>query len=115
LIAQVLSELFNIWFKNSTKVDYFWYIAIGEVVVILPLCYLRDIKVFTKMHIVGDIAVLCTVFALGYNSIYDISQKSHFDFGSLKLINNHWYMVLGMCLTALEGVGVLLPLKVFFD
>lgn len=64
------------------------------------------------MHIVGDIAVLATVLSLGYSCIYDISNKSDFDFGKLKLINTEWYKVLGMCITSLEGIGVLLPVKV---
>ena len=64
------------------------------------------------MHLIGDIAVLATVVSLIYNSIYDISNKTDFNFKELKLVNNQWFKVLGMCVTSLEGIGVLLPVKV---
>jgi amino acid permease len=110
LMAQVLSDIFNFWF--NTDIHYYWYIAIGEVLVLLPICYVRNIKFFSNMHLVGDVAVLLTVGTLAYSSIYDISQKTDFNFGSLKLINSGWFKVLGMCITSLEGIGVLLPVKV---
>jgi proton-coupled amino acid transporter len=100
----------NKWFEN--EIDYFWYIAIAEVFILVPLCYIRNIKVFSSLHLIGDIAILCVVVALGYDSIYHISNNKDFDFGSLKLINNEWFKLLGLCVTSLEGIGVLLPVKV---
>jgi len=73
---------------------------------------MRNIKVFSNMHMIGDIAVLATIIALAYNSISDITKKTDFNFGDYDLINNEWYKVLGMCVTSLEGIGVLLPIKV---
>ncbi len=81
-------------------------------VIILPICYVRNIKIFSIMHLIGDIAVLCTVFALGYSAIYDMANAKDYDFRKLKMFNNEWYKILGMCITSLEGIGVLLPIKV---
>lgn len=110
-MAQVLSDIFNHWF--GTDIKYYWYIAIGELIIILPLCYLRDIKVFSNIHIIGDIAVLAVVISLGYAAISGIVEDPNWDFGRLDKFRNDWFKVLGMCVTSLEGIGVLLPVKVF--
>jgi len=109
LTATVINMLIQQWFELEG--DYYWYIAVGQVVIFIPLCFIRKIKYFGQVHLIGDIAVLATVIALLYNSIIQIKDNTSFDFSSFPLINSGWAKVVGMAVTMLEGVGVILPIK----
>jgi len=63
------------------------------------------------MHLIGDIAVLATVVALLVNSIDIISTKQDFHISDYPMVSSGWSKILGMSVTALEGVGVILPIK----
>ena len=76
------------------------------------MSYVRDISSFSKMHIVGDIAVLSTVIVLAIYSILNINNTPDFTIKNLPLMKSTWAKLLGMSVTMLEGVGVILPIKV---
>ena len=107
--------MFNIVLKTwlNTDTDFYWYIALAQFVIIFPLCFIRNIKVFSKLSIIGDVAVLLTLITLSYTSIKIISDDKNFNIDNLKLIDVGWAKVIGMCITSLEGIGVLLPIKVY--
>ena len=106
-----MGDIFSIWFGvNKEKI--YWYIALGLILILVPLCFIREITSFSKWHILGDFAVLSTVVVLAIFSIMKINETSSSNISDLKLINNNWAKLIGMSVTMLEGVGVILPIKV---
>jgi solute carrier family 36 (proton-coupled amino acid transporter) len=109
LITQIVNNMINLWF--GTKNNYYLEIAIVLGVILIPMCLVRNINKFSAMHIIGDIAVLATVFSLAYESISNISKDENFNYDNVKMFNTHWAKLLGMIITSLEGIGVILPIK----
>ena len=64
------------------------------------------------MHIIGDIALLMTLFCLLYEAIEKLQGKE-IDFNKLNLINKGWPILLGMSICGGEGINLILPLRVF--
>lgn len=109
LIATIVGLLLSEWFGIQND-KYYWLIGFVLLLILIPLCLLRNISAFTQMHIIGDIAVLSTIIALLVNSIGIISKDS-IDISKYKLIDSGWSKILAMSVTCLEGVGVILPIK----
>lgn len=109
LITQIVNNMINLWF--GTKNTYYLEIAIALGLILIPMCLVRNINKFSAMHIIGDIAVLATVFSLAYESITNISKDENFNYDNVKMFNTHWAKLLGMIITSLEGIGVILPIK----
>ena len=105
-----MNMIINSW--AGTNENYTWYIALVLCVLVIPVCLVRDITKFTFFHLLGDIAILATLIVLGYEAIHMISIDKNFNFDHLYLINSDWAKMLGMAVTSLEGVGVVLPIKV---
>lgn len=74
---------------------------------------MRKIEKFTVFHLIGDIALLATLFCLIFESIQALDGKK-INFSELKLISKGWPTLLGMGICSAEGIGLILPLKVFY-
>jgi hypothetical protein len=104
----------RIWTDNTgTDFHIYWYIGIGLFVLLIPMAMVRDISKFNKLHIIGDIAVISVVLTLAITSITLLvtgaSHGTHVD-----MVTENWPITLGMSITMLEGVGLVLPIKVLF-
>ncbi len=62
----------------------------------------------------GDLSLIATLVTLTYESIKTLSNNTEFDFNMLKLFNSKWPVLLGMGIASTEGIGLILPIKVFF-
>ena len=109
LITQIMNNMINSWL--GTNENYHLYIAICLGLILIPLCLLRNINKLASLHFIGDLAVLATVISLTYESISIISTDPNFNFDNIKMFNSGWAKLLGMSITALEGIGVVLPIK----
>ena len=98
----------------NTKVNYNWYIALAQAIIFIPLCMIRKIKKFSVYHIIGDIAVICTISALTYESIKTITSDKDYKLDNVKAYNENWAKLLGMAIASIEGIGVVLPIKVIY-
>ncbi len=112
LIASVMDEIFHKWFDIPKETHFYFYFGIAMIIIFVPLCYIRDISSFSRMHLIGDIAVLSTVIVLAIFSIFKINSVPNFSVSHLPLIKSTWAKVIGMSVTMLEGAGVILPIKV---
>jgi proton-coupled amino acid transporter len=109
IMTQVIDSLIKVWFKTTET--YYIYIACGLGVILIPMCLVRKISKFSNLHIIGDISILCTVSVLAYESINSASKDNSFNLNRLPLISSGWAKLMGMCITSLEGIGVILPIK----
>lgn len=109
LITQIVNNMINLWLGNNE--NYYLYIAISLGVILIPLCLIRNISKLSSLHFIGDLAVLATVISLTYESISLISSDPNFNLDNIKMFNSGWATLLGMSITALEGIGVILPIK----
>lgn len=107
-----MNRMLRMWFE--TEFDYTWYIALVITIIVVPLCLIRDISKFSFAHFIGDLAVLLTVVCLAYETIAQMIGDPTFNIDNVKMFNSHWYKLLGMSITSLEGIGVVLPIKVRF-
>lgn len=107
LIAQMVSNIFNIWF--GTEGNYYVYIGIVLAAIVIPLCLIRNISRLSSLHFIGDLAVLMTILTLIYESISSLNDAPSIK--NLPLFNTGWPSLMGMSTTAIEGIGVVLPIK----
>jgi hypothetical protein len=91
--------------------NYFLYIGLALGVLLIPICLIRKIEKFTVFHLIGDLALLATLFCLIYESVQALDGKK-INFDQLKLIDKGWPTLLGMGICSAEGIGLVLPLKV---
>lgn len=113
LICSQLDLIFHIWIPSlDPNTHLYWYFAIGLAVLFIPLCFIRDISYFSKLHILGDIAVLSTVITLSVTAIQVLSGDEQVG-NKIHAISSGWGVTLGMVVTMLEGVSLILPIKVY--
>lgn len=111
LITQILNNMINLWFGTKDE-NFYLYIAICLGVILIPMCLVRNVSKFSAMHFIGDLAVLATVISLTYESIYKISHEEGFNLDNVVPFRHPgWAKLLGMCVTSMEGIGVILPIK----
>jgi len=96
---------------NIDTENYFLYIGLALGVLLIPLCLIRKIEKFSVLHIIGDVALIATLFCLLYESIKKLDGKE-IDFNKLGLINKGWATLLGMSICGGEGINLILPLRV---
>ena len=114
LTVTQIDNIVKIWTGNQFNDDFqiHWYIGIGLFVILIPMSFVRDISKFAKVHIIGDIAVVAVIITLVSTSIYSLtsgeSKGTHID-----MTTKDWPITLGMTVTMLEGVGLVLPIKVY--
>ena len=111
LSAQIINRLIKIWF--GVEEDYYLYIAIALGIVIIPLCLVRKMSKFASLHFIGDIALVATIICLTYETITIVTSDKEWDIKNIKMFNTEWYKLVGMACSSLEGVGTVLPIKVF--
>ena len=109
LIAHIVNDMINLWF--GTEGTHYIKIGLCLALILIPLCMIRNISRLSSLHFIGDMAVLATVISLTYESINIISSDPNFNFDNLRTFNTGWAKLLGMSITALEGIGVILPIK----
>jgi hypothetical protein len=78
------------------------------------MVFVRDISYFSKLHLVGDIAVLATVLTLAITSISALINGTAKG-TTMVTITPYWAKTMGMSVSMLEGVGLILPIKVIID
>lgn len=110
MTTQIFNNLINIWASSET--NHFIYIGIALAILLVPLCLVRNIQKFSVFHLLGDLSLIATLFALTYESIKTLSNNTDFDFKELKLFNSDWAKLLGMGIASSEGIGLILPIKV---
>lgn len=88
-------------------------IGITLAIILVPLCLVRNIQKFSVFHLLGDLSLIATLVTLTYESIKTLSDNNEFDFNKLKLFNSDWANLLGMGIASSEGIGLILPMKVF--
>jgi proton-coupled amino acid transporter len=106
-----MNRMLKMWFQTP-DFDYTWYIAFVIVLLVVPLCLVRDISKFSFAHMVGDLAVLSTVVLLAYQTINIMVTDPNYNMDHVLIYNIGWAKLLGMAVTSQEGVGVILPIKV---
>ena len=74
----------------------------------------RDISYFSKLHLIGDIAVLATVLTLAITSISSLVNGTAKG-TTMVTITPYWAKTMGMSVSMLEGVGLILPIKVILN
>jgi hypothetical protein len=107
-----LDTLIRLWMQSiDPNFNIYWIIGLGLFAVLVPMCWIKDISKFNKLHIVGDIAVVAVVLTLAITSIYDLSsgQAHGHDFVA---VTPDWPITLGMSVTMMEGIALVLPIKV---
>jgi amino acid permease len=113
--ANLIASQINQLVQNWAGIDYnvYWFVGIGLLAIFIPLSYVKDITVFSKLHILGDIAVASTVLVLGGTCISILSENGLNQSGRhMDTFGPGWSKTLGMTITMLEGVGLVLPIKV---
>ena len=108
-----MNNLINIWATGEK--NYFTLIGISLAIVLVPLCLVRNIQKFSVFHLLGDLSLIATLATLTYESIKTFSNNTEFEFNQLKLINSDWAKLLGMGIASSEGIGLILPIKVFLE
>jgi hypothetical protein len=112
LTVTQIDSIVRIWTGHQgDDFHIYWYIGLGLFVILIPMAMVRDISKFSKLHIIGDIAVVSVIITLVATSIYSLSSgQSH---GThIDMTTKDWPITLGMTVTMLEGVGLVLPIKV---
>jgi amino acid permease len=113
LSAQIINRLIKVWFGIDE--DYYLYIAIGLGLIIIPLCLVRKISKFASLHFIGDIAMLATIICLTYETVMIVTSDRDWNINNVKMFNTQWYKLVGMSVSSLEGVGTVLPIKVYLN
>jgi amino acid permease len=115
LTVTQIDSLYRIWTNNSHDDGFhiYWYVGLVLLVILVPMVLVRDISKFNKLHIIGDLAVIAVVLTLTITSVYALSSgtsKGEY----IDMTTSNWPITLGMTVTMLEGVGLVLPIKVKF-
>jgi len=113
LTTQIFNDLINVWRDSAEKTNYHLIIGICLAFILIPLSLIRNIKKFSVFHLLGDLALISTLVCLINESVITLSNKTDFDFSKLKMFNSGWAKLLGMGIASSEGIGLILPIKVF--
>jgi amino acid permease len=114
LIASQIDIILQAWFGWPKETHIYWYVAIALVMIFIPMCFIKDVTVFSKLHLLGDIAVAATVITLGATCASKLASDDIDQSTTISTITPNWAKTLGMTITMLEGVGLVLPIKVSY-
>lgn len=85
-------------------------LVIGQLLVYIPLCLVRQVRYFSISALIADVFILFGIFYVLYYDIYLISTKGIGP--AIVLINEKKFaMFIGTAVFAFEGIGMILPIN----
>ena len=80
-------------------------------VILVPLCLIKDLKVFAWTHIIIDVMILCSLITICAFATVAIVERGGFDSHCIKSVGQFWPSGIGVSIFTFEGIGAILPIK----